>query len=480
MTFSQLLVILRSRWKIGAYIMSGAVLCAIAINLFWPKTYTASASVVVDVRNPDPIQGGGIGMVPMGYMATQLDIVSSEQVARNVVDALRLGETVLRQQWTEATGGKGDFRSWAAQLLQLNLDVRPAKESNVITVSYNSPDPNFSSAVANAFVKSYTDVTLSLRTNPARQSNEFFDRRAKEGKQQLALAQERLSSFQQAHGLIGTNEQFDDETAKLSSLAGQLVLMRTQSADTNSRRAQVSRQGDQIAEVLNSPLVSGLRADLVRAEGRLQELSSRLGENHPDVIQARASITELTKRLNIETSRATGGVVVSNTIAQSREAEVQAAYDVQRRRVMKLKEDHDTATILQRELETTQRNYDNILARIAQSDLESNTTLTNVTPLTPAVPPAMPSSPKPVLNAILSLVLGALISTIVIVLRELKDRRIRSAADVSSDMDLPVLGVMPSGTKMRPGAFLTLRRPVQRPSLSQSKKSLALSHSTDR
>jgi succinoglycan biosynthesis transport protein ExoP len=479
MTFSQFLIILASRWRIAAIIMSVAVLAALTANFFLPKKYTATASVVLDVRNPDPIQGGGAGLAVPSYMATQMDIITSEQVARKVVDTLKLAQTPFRDQWMQATEGKGDFRSWAAQMLQIGLEVRPARDSNVISISYTSTDPVFAAALANNFVKSYTDVTLALRTNPARESNEFFDVRAKESKRQLSEAQEKLSTFQREHGLIGSTEQFDDETAKLNGMAATLVNLRAQSADANSRSNQVARRGDQISEVINNPLVAGLRGDLARNEARMQELNSRFGENHPDVQQLRANIAEIQKKITQESTRASTSVVLSNSMAQARDAEVQAAYDAQRRKVLRLKEDRDTAAILQRELETSQHIYDGILARIAQSDLESRTTLTNVTPLTSAVAPNTASSPKSFLNVILAIVLGGILSLVTILVREMLDRRVRTSDDVSIDLGFPVLGVMPSGTKLRPGAFLTLEGLARR-ALPSSRKTLAISHNTTR
>lgn len=480
MTFSQFLIILASRWKVAAIIMSVMVLAALAANIFLPKKYTATAAVVLDVRNPDPIQGGGLGAAGTSYMATQMDIITSEQVARRVVDMLKLEQSAFRDQWMDATDGKGDFRSWAAQALQLGLEVKPSRDSNVISISYTSTDPVFASVLANNFVKAYTEVTLALRTNPARESNVFFDVRAKEAKQRLADAQEKLSTFQREHNLISTTEQFDDETAKLNTMAATIVSLRAQSADSSSRSAQVARRGGEISDVVNNPVVAGLRGDLARLEARLQEMNSRYGENHPDVVQLRANIGEIQKKIAQESSRTSTSVVLSNTISQARDAEVQAAYDAQRKKVLRLKEDRDTAAILQREMETSQTIYDGILARIAQSDLESRTTLTNVAPLTAAVPPTTASSPKSFLNVIVAIVVGGIISLITIVVSEMLDRRVRTPGDVSIDLGYPLLGVMPSGAKLRPGAFLTLEGLTKRALPSSSRKNLALSHNTNR
>jgi len=73
---------------------------------------------------------------------------------------------VIREQWMEATNGKGDLTVWLAELLKKKLDVKPSRESNVINIKFSGTDPNFATAVANAFAPAYIDINLELRLNP--------------------------------------------------------------------------------------------------------------------------------------------------------------------------------------------------------------------------------------------------------------------------------------------------------------------------
>src|SRR5688572_22847403 len=78
-TFGQFLVILAARSRSALAVFAAVVLLALTVSLLMPKRYTASASVMLDVRSPDPIAGGLVaaGMLAPGYMATQVDVVSS-------------------------------------------------------------------------------------------------------------------------------------------------------------------------------------------------------------------------------------------------------------------------------------------------------------------------------------------------------------------------------------------------------------------
>ena len=78
-------------------------------------------------------------------------------------------------------------------------------------------------ALANAFVQAYTDTTLELRVDPARQYSGFFDSRAKAYRDNFEKAQDRLAQFQKEKGLLVTDERLDIETARLAELSSQLV-----------------------------------------------------------------------------------------------------------------------------------------------------------------------------------------------------------------------------------------------------------------
>ncbi len=448
MTFNQFLRIVYARRKLFLSILACCVLLVLIGSLVFPKKYTAVASVVVDVK-PDPVSAMALqSMVSPALVATQIDIIQSERVARKVVRALKLTENpALREQWERDRGSSpADIETWLVNVLQRDLDVKPSRESSVISVSYSGRDPRFAAGLANAFVQAYLETSLELRTDPAKRYSSFFDSRVKESREQLEKAQASLSAFQAQRGIIASDERVDIENQRLNELSSQLVALQALSAESGSRQSQASgSSADRIQEVLANPLITGLKADLAKSEARLQELSSRLGDNHPQVQEIKASIAEIKLKIEQETRRVTGGVVVSNSINRQREAEVRAALDAQRTKVLQLKAVRDEGAVLVREVENAQRSYDAVLARFTQSSLESQVTSSNINLLNEATIPPEPSSPKVLLNTALSVFLGLFLATGTVLALELRDRRVRAVDDVTVLLGLPVLGVLPAG-----------------------------------
>ena len=144
----------------------------VALSLLLPPKYKATAALLIDVKAPDPILGALLpGQMTAAYMATQIDIIQSDRVARRVVTMLKIDENpTARQQWLEETEGKGSIEDYYATLLADKLDVKPSKESNVVNITYKSSEPQFAAAIANAFAQAYIDTNVELR-KPIRRSS---------------------------------------------------------------------------------------------------------------------------------------------------------------------------------------------------------------------------------------------------------------------------------------------------------------------
>jgi chain length determinant protein EpsF len=371
--------------------------------------------------------------------------MTSDRVALKVIRELKLLDSpALREQWVEA-GSPGTIEQWLILSLQSQLDVQPSRESNVITLNYKAPDPRFAAGMANAFAQAYIATTLELRAKPAQSFKSLFVEQTRSARQALEAAQARLTAFQREKGLIATDERLDVETARLSELSSQLTQLEAISAESASRQAQArGAQGDRIQEVLNSPLVSQLKADLSRNEARLRELETRFGARHPQVLEAQATISELRSRIASETTRITSGVGVTNTINRGRVAQVRSELASQRQKVLALKAVRDESRLLQRDVESAQRIYENLAVRQNQTQLETENNQSFANQLTVALPPAEHSSPRLPLNTALAVFVGALLGITVALLLELADRRIRSPDDVVATLALPVLGTLPS------------------------------------
>ncbi len=450
MTPRQVLAVLAARWPWALAVLVLCVAASAIVSTTMLKRYTAWASVMLDARSPDQVAGGAPNSsLPGGYMATQMDLITSERVGRVVIRALDLGKDAgLREEWRKAGDGNGDFEAWLAEKMQKGLSVKPAPVSNVVTITYTSDDGAQAAAVANAYVKAYIDTSLEMRKERLRQFGGFFDARAKELRADLERAQEKLSDYQQKNGLLVGDEKLNVEATRLAELSVQLLAAQSANADVAGRLKQAGQRTEQLQEVWQNPAVAALAADVTREEVRLREMTSRLGDSHPQLIEQEARLSELRTKLSAERGRAVSNVSFGNSATQSRVAQISSALEAQRVKVLRMQAQREQSAGFLREVETAQRAYDTMQQRVSQASIESQNTQTNLSVLKHATVPMAPSSPNLLKNIGASVALGLLLGLGFVLGREQLDRRMRTVDDVS-ELKQPMLVSLPVSAHAR-------------------------------
>jgi chain length determinant protein EpsF len=468
MDFSQFMLALRARRRAFFMVLGATVIAALAIALIVPKNYVATSQILIDSRS-DQTLSPAERMTPRertGYLQTQLDLLMSPRVAKRAIRELKYTQIPgIREQYERETGGLGTIDDWAVTNLQKKLKA-DAGASNVITVSYGSPDPKFSADVANAFAKAYVETSLQLRTEPSKEAASWFEDQIKGLRANVSQTQSKLTAYQKAKGITSVDERGDIETARLNELSTQLLQARAATYDAQSRykHAQevvggnastgASAAADSLPEVMASAPVQALKAALVAAETRLEQAAGELGPNHPAYQRAQAEVQGLRAKLASEVKKVVTGLSNAAVQSRKREEELRAAYQAQQERMIQMRDARVELAVMSRDVENAQRTYDAALQRYLTSKVESRALTTNIEVLSPAAEPIEPKSPKVGLIAGLSLVVGLLLAGGVVFLLETTDRRVRSRFDLESRLAVPTLGRLSRWTPSGGGRLL--------------------------
>lgn len=466
MTLTQILLSLRARWRVVAGVFVLVFVTLLALLLAQPRQYKAQASVMLDVKSADPVDGDVIPALGVAsYMATQVDLLRSERVLRRALTLLRAHESPTTiERWQAETGGQGDMLTWLSEVTLRRLEVQPSRESNVINFAYVGASPQVAAEVTQAITKAYIDTNVEIRVDQAKQYTNLFDGRAKQLREAVEAAQQKLSKAQQEAGLLVSDERFDFETGRLADLSAQVLAAQVSAGESGARTEMSRGSGGKMQEVLNSPLLSTLTAGLVAEEARVADLSTRLGDNHPDLAKARANVAQLKKRIDEETQRVVGGVAVTDRLASTKLVQLRAAYDAQRARVAQLKTLRDRFTVLQRDVDNANQAYSQAVAKAAQIEFQSQARQSNVTVIRAATLPAHPASPNLRSGFLLSMVGALLMGVVVALTLEWFDQRVRDESDVTALIGRPLLGVLPdAGAAGRdPGRIAAWRLGLQK------------------
>lgn len=470
MDIHQFLLALRARRKAFVLALVATIATALAVALVVPKKYVAQATLLVDARDEQamsPARGGLSLRERASYVATQIELIQSGRVATQVARDLKLAQRPeLRESYEKDTGGVGPIDVWIGALLGQKVKVQNSA-SNLINVEYSSSDPKFAAEVANAFARAYLAVSLELRTHPTREAAEWFDGQLKGLRAQVMQAQAKLTAYQKEKGLIAADERLDIEAARLSGISTQMLTARAATYDAQVRHRQAAElvasggSPDALPEIMASPAIIAVKADLARAESLLNTASADLGPNHPVYQRHAGEVSALRDKLSAEMKKVVAALGNASQQAQKRERELEAALEAQQQHMIRMKDARAEIAAMTRDVENAQRSYDTVLTRYMTTNIESRAKQGDVALLTPAIEPAKPAHPKIPLIAGLSVVLGLLLATMMVYALETLDRRVRSRYDLEARLAVPTLGRLsrwqPTGGRLLPAPSAAAR-----------------------
>lgn len=462
MSLIQLLRIIKGhRWKFILISLATIVLAALA-SLMLPKKYTAESAVVIDMSSNNPVSGNAeSNMAPQlqpAYVATQVDVLSSHNVALKVVDKLDLTRDArYRNGFQHATGGKGSLRDWIADALINSLKVRSSHNGNVIFVEYTGREPVQTAAIANAFSEGYIQTTLDLKTDSARHQAGWFENQLQDLRNNLETAQQKLSAYQNSEDVIGIDDaRLDVENSRLEELSNQLVGAQSAMYQATARERQMNEattanQLGELSDVLKSPLLQNLQTELARAEANFAHVSQRFDHNHPEYQSAAAQLNALQAKVASEINNTKSSLRRDASVARQQVTGLQKAIEEQRDRILSMKHVQDSYSVLKHDVDNARTAYDNAMQRGDETRLESRLDRTNAAILNRAVVPVDPSSPRVVLNLILAVLLGPMLALGVCLIGEMSNQRIHDRDDLGgTDPDLVLAEIPPSS----PGSTL--------------------------
>ncbi|MES2886715.1 MAG: Wzz/FepE/Etk N-terminal domain-containing protein [Pseudomonadota bacterium] len=409
-----------------------------AVVLSMPRLFVAEASLVMEVR-PDPLLGNMASPIDL---STQIEIIKSEKVATRAVQILRLDQDPkAREAWLKATGGKKvPMERFFASMLQRGMMAEPLRLSNVITVTFTSPDSAFAAQAANAFAQAAIDTSIALKAEPARLAALDFQERAKELRVRYEEAQARLTKYQQDKGIIISDGQMDQENARLNLLTEQL-------AAAQAEQAGLVAPSDSTTDVNASAGVQNIRSQISAQQAILNGSAGVWGPNHPERLAVQSRLAGLNQQLNAEISRARSGSSAVMGAAARKISTLRTSLEEQKKRVLSLRFERDQATVLLKDVETAQSAYEKVSKSLSEES-ERGAKDSNLRLLSAAVEPFTRSNKKLVVGLAASLVGGLLLGFAVAVGLEMLDRRVRGAEDMTFMYGVPVIGVLrPEGSK---------------------------------
>lgn len=437
---------LGARKVMVAMIMALTFVVTLGVTLVLPKTYTASAELYIDYRASDPIAGRQFHpMLDESYMQTQFDILKSEDVARKVIDATRMLERPENQGLVAKRGAE-----YAKNQLVLSigkaLEVTVRRSSRVVELKFSSSDPVLARDALNAAIKGYIEITTNINEGPAKSRQEQYNSQLVSLRQDMDRIQRELTDYQQKEGILDADERLDTGFRQLNELATKLLNAQSLQTEASTRHRAIQSMvnaGSAVADVPDIAQQKGiqeLKLKLVEVDGKLAEISSVLGVNHPRYRALQAERQALAQLLDREARNVLSAMTLDDRKYSEQTAKIDHDMRQRQAQLLEMKKHRDVIGSYQRQLESVQKIYNSAVQKYDEILMASNVVSPTLAVLRWAATPLRHAKPLLMQNLIFSIPSGLIMGLLVALLVELADRRIRCVEDLERAFAAPLLG----------------------------------------
>jgi uncharacterized protein involved in exopolysaccharide biosynthesis len=438
LSVAQFLTIARAYWRSALLITVSVAVVAAVVLKFLPKTYTATATLIVNTENKDPLAGQQFPNDALGnYVATQTELMLSHIILGPVVDKLDLADDPLM------TAGAQNLdvtlrREYAEKVLSDALQVETGRGGQLLYVSASARDPLKAARIANAVADEYLLQQRQRISQPAGERAQRYSAELAELRDKAALAQDKLTAFRKQNGI--TDVEAANGDSEMQTLAGlQAKLLEAQ----NQRRtleAKLSGQQTNPDDGAATVQIAALKGTITALEAQLAEKQATLGPRHPAVLELNSRLDATRRSLAQEMQSVTRGNASEIASARDLEEKLSRAVADQRQKVLNLHQLQGEGQKLTLELESAQAVYKRALDGYDQIMFASAGNYTNVSFISRATPPLKASKPNKLKLLAVGVLFGFGLGLALPLCYELfVNRRLRCRDDLERTLGIPVL-----------------------------------------
>lgn len=326
---------------ICAAIAGGATL--FGLTLVHPR-YTAETKILIEsreVRLDRDRQAGDPGVDDQA-VASQVQLLTSRDLARRVADRLRLGdmpefdgtdlpflEALLVQAGLAPDPLRTSPEERVVDEFAEHLTVFPEPGTRVITVQFQSRDRGLASEVANAVADEYMRLQGEAKRQTSEEQTRWLGDEIEKLQDKVRDAEAAVERYRSGRDLFFGESDVTLARQQLSDISRDIAAAESDQAEAEARASQLqavlSRGGslEAASEVLNSDTYAALRGREIALRSRLSELLVTYLPGHPQVRALESQIADIVQQSRGEARRILSSLQNDARTAAARVAQLQ-------------------------------------------------------------------------------------------------------------------------------------------------------------
>ena len=426
------------------------------------KLYTAQVSMVIELQAPkvlgDQVQDVAETQASFwqtkDFFETQFLFLKSKAVASRVVRRLQLdhdeaflgltgiADPELRAQALRAAD--------ASAVLRSRVKVEPIRDSHVVRVLVEDPDPKRAAVVANTMADEFIAFNLDDKLDTSNSATSKLQAQMDELRGKLQTSERDLFRYKRENEILTPSLEDSQSIVgkSLSQVSEALTAVRRERAALEAKVAQVKAAEAAgalaaLPQVLASPVVQAHRTRALALGEELADARTRYGDEHPKIIALQKRKAEIEALAAREEQRIAQAAVYELGMVQGTEKNLVKLLQGTMGQAFAINQHEDEFNKLRRERENDAKSVEMVLRRMTEVALSSATRTNNVRLLDPAEVPLAPTSPNLRFALLVSLALGLLFGIGVAVLVEQLDNTLKGQEDVERCTRAAFLGIIP-------------------------------------
>jgi uncharacterized protein involved in exopolysaccharide biosynthesis/Mrp family chromosome partitioning ATPase len=236
--FMEVREFLSSLWHQKIYVIAAVMLALAVAELYLvntPKSYTATAQVLIDLNRPLTAEAQAIGGDTTRFMMgpaidSQLEIIRASRILRRVIEKTGYDDSAdpVPGQ-APANHAKSDISLAALNHFRQMLDVRRKGLTLILLVQFTDRDPERAALVANTIVDEYLAERDSMEQAASRRAIETLKVRVAQARQDITHSEKQLQKLSEENNLVSVGGTTLDERG-VAETATQLNLARSDAA----------------------------------------------------------------------------------------------------------------------------------------------------------------------------------------------------------------------------------------------------------
>lgn len=473
---AHLLGFLRRRgWVILLCIAAAAGLGA-AYALTLPTSYTAVATVVVELRRDHPFRQQTSSADPAGdgmFIEAQSQIIGSGHVLLDVVRNLKLLDDpgfIAEEQGGgfspigrlrsalvrliepsddpgEAPSGQA-LEQMAAERLSGMLTVRRTGGTTLLSVSIRARNGALAARLANAICESYIAAQLDAIGNNTRRASVWLQERIQELQAAARAADRDVQDYRARNNIVSTEKGLINEQ-QLAELSSQLTLARARTSEAQARWERIrgvaveGLQDAAVSEMLQSSLITSLRQQYLELGRREAEWSERFGPRHSALIPIQREMAAIKGSIASELGRIAETARTDLEGAQSNEAAVTRQLAGLVRGLTSTNADRIELRSLESAAATYRQMYESFLQRYTQAVQDQSYPIADARVVDEARPPLHRNQSRRVVIVMAAAVAGMGMGILLAFGLDATDRRLRTPQQLRQATGLELIAVLP-------------------------------------